>query len=75
MTEPRLPTEHGKKIAEVVDLGGPVARIERLTYVGSQWTELSILVPADVDQAPQSVKIQLSRELLERLLERLAWPT
>ncbi len=72
MTDPRLPTEPGKQTYEVVDLGGPVARITRHA---SQWTELSILVPADVDQPAQSVEVQLSQALLERLLERLAWPT
>jgi hypothetical protein len=74
MSDPRLPTEHGKHVSEVVDLGGPVARITRHTYVGHQWTQLAILVPADVDQPAQSVEVQLSQELLERLVGRLAWP-
>lgn len=70
----RLPKKHGETVAEVVDLGGPVARIERLTYVGSENTYLSILVPVDVDQPAASVKILLSREQLNKFVERLAWP-
>lgn len=75
MTDPRLPAKHGETVSEVIDLGGPVARIERLTYVNSEWTYLTMLVPADVDQPAASVKICLNREHLAQLVGKLAWPT
>lgn len=75
-TDPRIPTEHGKPVSEVVDLGGPVARITRTTYVGSQWTRLVVMVAADPahEMPGQSLDISLSQKELALLVERLAWP-
>lgn len=70
----RLPKKHGETVAEVIDLGGAVARVERLTFVDSECTYLSILVPAGADYPASSVRIFLSREQLDHFVERLAWP-
>lgn len=75
MTDSRVPGKHGEKVSEVIDLGGPVARIERTTYVGNEWTELTIMIPRCCDEAPESINISLSREQLNKFVERLAWPT
>lgn len=73
--EERLPKKHGEKVSELVDLGVAVARIERQTYVGSEWTELTLMVPRYVDEPAESVHVSLPRDVLNRLVERLAWPT
>lgn len=77
--DPRIPTEHGVPIVEVIDLGGPVARIERTTYAaaGSRWTRLTIMVPSDYphDEPGGSIHVSLSPKQLAHFLERLAWPT
>ena len=70
----RLPKKHGEKVSEIVDLGGPVARIERMTYVGNEFTELTIMVPRCCDEPAESLHISLSRDQLNKFLERLAWP-
>jgi hypothetical protein len=72
----RFPTEHGKPVSEVVDLGGPVARIVRTTYVGSRWTRLVLMIPTDHQhqQPGGSVEVALNDRDLARLLEALAWP-
>lgn len=74
LSDERIPKKHGEKVSEVVDLGGPVARIERVTYVGNEWTELTIMVPRCCDEAPESINISLSREQLDKFVGRLSWP-
>jgi hypothetical protein len=75
--EERIPKEHGVPVSEAVDLGGPVARIVRTTYVGNQWTKLVLMVPEDSahDIPSRSVEIHFSAKQLEHFLGRLAWPT
>lgn len=77
LPDPRVPTEHGVPVSEVVDLDGPVARITRRTYVHHEWTELVLMVPADHahDNPGGSLSISMDRKTLKRLLEQLAWPT
>lgn len=74
----RIPKEHGVPVSEVVDLGGPVARIVRTTYAikGSCWTKLVLMVPADpAHNLPGgSLEVTLSLSELSRFIERLAWP-
>lgn len=73
----RIPKEHGKTVTELVDLGGPVGRVERTTYVGSQWTKLVLMVPADHAHGLPggSLEICMNAEQLKRFVETLSWPT
>lgn len=74
MTTIQFPTQHGKPVADVFDLGYGVARIERTTYVGWRQTRLTLMTPALDQEAARSVTVEFNDEVLDRLLEKLAWP-
>jgi hypothetical protein len=76
MTKERVPKGHGAqhKVVELVDLGGPVARIERVKYVTSQWTNVTLMVPRTEHDPGGSLHITLDADQLNRFVETLKWP-
>jgi len=76
LSNQRVPKDHGPqhKVVELVDLGGPVARIERVTYVPAKWTNLTLMVPRTEREPSGSLYITLNADQLKRFVETLKWP-